>query len=215
MDASLTQKYLLCTLNNQGKYPVMDVEKGLCLVVGGILELLMNRITSLHEKKLFICKPLSAEMEYLLPVYQYIHRKEPVKLQSVVEYFSFNFSNKNLNHLMERVGDSLVAAGWARKEAGGLFRKTALYLPDAQAKDNVVQSLRAELLEDGSLTEDIIALTALLSKSGTLSQFFSTYEKKELKARLRSIKSSPENQLVTQMMDYIESLFALIVIAAT
>ena len=79
----------------------------------------------------------------------------------------------------------------------------------------VIQKIRAELLEEGELSDDIIALTALLHKSGDLSRYFSNYEKKALKTRLKSIKESCENQMVAKMVEYIETLFAMVVIAAT
>lgn len=212
---SLTQAYLLCTLNEKGRYSSMDLEKGICLVAGSILELLMDGVLRLDEKRISTALPLPAEKEYLRTVYERVRRKEPEKLESVMEYFSFNFSDKNLYALLGTIGDSLAAAGCAEKGEGGLLRKTPVYLPDAKAKDRVIQQMRAELLEDGALSEDIVALTVLLQKCGELSRYFSAYEKKDLKARLKSIKNSSENQLVTKMVEYIENLFALVIIAAT
>ena len=41
---SLTQEYLLSTLGEKGKYSSMQIEKGICLVAAGILELLMESL---------------------------------------------------------------------------------------------------------------------------------------------------------------------------
>lgn len=212
---SLTQEYLLCTLNKKGKYSSMDMEKGVCLVAGGILELLIEDVVRLEGKKISTIASLPEEKEYLRTLYEQIRKKQPVKLESIVEYFSFNFSNKNLYVLIDDIGDTLEKDGCVRKETGGLFGKTTLYLPNPRAKDAVIQNIRAELLEDGEISEDIVALTALLNKSGDLSRYFSAYEKKDLKARLKNINNSSENQIVNQMVEYIEDLFALIVVAAT
>ena len=214
-DLSLTQEYLLCTLNEKGKYSSFDMEKGACLVAGGVLELLMDGVVCLDGKKIATTGPLPVEKEYLRTVYEYIRREEPVKLESVMEHFSFSFSDKDLYALMGDVGDTLAEAGYIQKGMAGLLGKTVVYLPDPQAKDGVIQKIRAELLEDGELSEDIVALTALLQKSGELSRYFSAYEKKALKARLKSIKDSCENQLVTKMVEYIESLFMMAIIAST
>ena len=110
------------------------------------------------------------EKEYLRTVYEYIRREEPVKLESVMEHFSFSFSDKDLYALMGDVGDTLAEAGCVQKGMAGLLGKTVVYLPDPQAKDGVIQKIRAELLEDGELSEDIVALTALLQKSGLSEQ---------------------------------------------
>lgn len=78
-----------------------------------------------------------------------------------------------------------------------------------------MQSIRAELLENGALSEDVIALTALLNKSGDLQKYFSAYEKKDLKKRLKEIKEDPQNEMIQKAVDYVETLFLMVVVAAT
>jgi hypothetical protein len=206
---------MLCTIGEKGKYSSFDMEKQTCLVAGGILELLMDEIAVLEENKISVVAPLSPDQSYLQILYDQIQNKQPVKLERVVEAFSFSFSDKNLQALISGIGDALERSGCVQKEIGGLFGKTILYVPDAKAKDTVIQNIRAELLEDGEISEDVVALTALLNKSGDLSRYFSSYEKKNVNARLKEIKNSAENQVVTQIVEYIETLFALIIIAAT
>ena len=79
----------------------------------------------------------------------------------------------------------------------------------------MIQNIRAELLEEGELSEDIIALTALLDKSGELSRYFSAYEKKTLKARLKEIKENPQVEALQKVIEDIENLFMLMIVAAT
>ena len=79
----------------------------------------------------------------------------------------------------------------------------------------MIQNIRAELLEDGELSEDIIALTALLDKSGELSRYFSAYEKKALKARLKEIKENPQVKAFQKVLEDIDNLFVLLIVAAT
>ena len=81
--------------------------------------------------------------------------------------------------------------------------------------DCIVQSIRAELLEDGELSEDVVALTALLNKSGDIQKYFSAYEKKDLKKRLKEIKDNPQNKMIQKVAHYIDSLLVMIVVAAT
>ena len=96
------------------------------------------------------------------------------------------------------------------KKRSGLFGGKDLYIPNEADVDAVVQRIRAELLEDGELSEDVVALTMLLNKSGDLKQYFSAYEKKDLKKRLKEIKNDPQNEMVQKAVDYIDSMLCLV-----
>lgn len=211
---SLTQQYLLCVLNKNGKLPAFGLEKTLCLSASGVLELLMEDILGFDGKKLTVKAPLPEKMAYLRPVYQVVERKQPVKFESVVEYFSLAFTDQHMKELIDSIGGSLAQKGCAqREEKGGLFGGRVLYLPNEADVDSVVQSIRAELLEDGELSEDVVALTMLLHKSGDLQRYFSDYEKKDLKKRLKEIKNNPQNEMVQRTCEYVDSLLCLVIVA--
>lgn len=211
---SLTQQYLLCVLNKNGKLPAFGLEKTLCLSAVGVLELLMEDALSFDGKKLTVKSALPEEKAYLRPVYQAVERKQPVKFESIVEYFSLDFTDKHMNELIDSIGASLAKKGCVqREEKSGLFGGKDLYIPNEADVDAVVQSIRAELLEDGELSEDVVALTMLLNKSGDLKQYFSAYEKKDLKKRLKEIKNDPQNEMVQKAVDYIDSMLCLVVVA--
>lgn len=211
---SLTQQYLLCVLNKNGKLPAFDLEKTLCLSAAGVLELLMEDVLDFDGKKLTVKSPLPEEKAYLRPVYQVVERKQPVKFESIVEHFSLAFTDKHMNELIDSIGASLVQKGCVqREEKGGLFGGKDLYIPNEADVDAVVQSIRAELLEDGELSEDVVALTMLLHKSGDLQQYFSAYEKKDLKKRLKEIKNDPQNEMVQKAVEYVDSLICMVVVA--
>ena len=100
-------------------------------------------------------------------------------------------------------------------EQGGLLGGKTVYVPEPAALDAAVQEIRAELLEDGAPTEDIAALTLLLDRSGDLAKFFSAYEKKDLKKRLKALENDPQYALIKRVADYVEALLVMIVVAAT
>ena len=212
---SITQQYLLCTLNKNGKLPALGIEKILCLSTSGVLELLLEDVLAFDGKKLTVQSPLPGNKAYLQPIYEVVERKQPVKFETVVEYFSVTLTDKNISELIGAIGESLAQLGCVQKEKGGLFGTKDVYLPNDADIDFVVQGIRAELLEDGKLSEDVVALTALLNKSGDLQKYFSAYEKKDLKKRLKEIKNDPQNKLIEKAMDYIDALFCLIFVAAT
>ncbi|HJC90862.1 MAG TPA: GPP34 family phosphoprotein [Candidatus Mediterraneibacter excrementigallinarum] len=214
-DLSVTQQYLLCVLGKRGKFATFEIEKVMCLSTAGLLELLLDEIVELDDKKLSVKSALPIEKSYLSSIYNFIVQKQPVKFQKVIEYYSVTFTDRNINELLTAVGESLVQEGCAVREKGGIFGGKTVYIPDEKELDGVVQNIRAELLEEGELSEDIVALTALLEKSGDLMRYFSAYEKKSIRSRLKEIKESPQNEMIQKVSEYIDTLFMMFIVAAT
>lgn len=212
---SLSQEYLMCALNGKGKIPTFSFERIIAVAASAVVDLMMDDIIESDGKKLSIKKALPSEKSYLSPVYDFIEKKEPVGFKTVVEHFSVTFTSKNIDELVDSIGGSLVSAGCAQKEKRGMFGNKNAYIPDAKSVDSVIQNIRAEILEDGALSEDIAALTAILNKTGELMRFFSAYEKKDVKKRLKEIKENPENKEIAKVINYVEELMVIIVVSAT
>ncbi len=210
---SITQQYLLCILKKNGKLSTLEMEKTTCLAASGVLELLLDNVFSFDGKKLSVQAELPEDKIYLRSVYDVVKRKQPVKFENVVECFSFNFTDKYISSLIDGVGESLAELGCVQKEKGGFMNGRTVYIPNAADVDNIVQNIRAELLEDGELSEDIVALTALLNKSKDLQRYFSAYEKQALKKRLKEIKENPQSEMIQKVADYIDSMFLLFIVA--
>ena len=83
----------------------------------------------------------------------------------------------------------------------------------AEEKDRVIQKIRAEFLEEGQISEETVLLGCLLDKTSLLKKYFSAYEAKMLKQRLKELRKAPENKLINEMIDSVDTLIA--VIAAT
>ena len=210
---STTQQYFLCVLKKNGKISSLEMEKTTCLAASAIVELLMDNILTLDGKKLSVQAPLPEDKSYLRQVYYVVMKKQPVKFESVMECFSFNFTDKYMDGLIEDIGESLVNLGCVQKEKGGFMNGKTLYIPNADDVDHIVQNIRAELLEEGEISEDIVVLTALLNKSGDLQRYFSSYEKQALKKRLEEIRENPQNELIRKATEYIDTLFLLFIVA--
>ena len=95
----------------------------------------------------------------------------------------------------------------------GLFGNKEGYAPKKEVITGIIEKIRAELLEDGELSEDILALTILLDKSGQLKEYFSKFEQKELKGKLNAIRKSKTGTTVKDLLWYIDSLDASIMIS--
>ena len=212
---SISQKYLLCALSSKGKIPVLSFERIIAMAAAGVVDLMIDGVVETDGKKLSVKKPLLTDKSYLSPIYNYIEKKQPVNFKTVIEHFSVTFTGKNSDELIDSIGGSLVTAGCVKQEKRGIFGNKNAYIPDEKAVDNIVQNIRVEILEDGELTEDIAALTVILDKTGTLMKFFSAYEKKAVKQRLKEIKNNPENKEIAKVIKYVEELMVIIVVSAT
>ena len=60
-----------------------------------------------------------------------------------------------------------------------------------------------------------MALTVLLNKSGDLTKYFSAYEKKGLKNRLKEIKEHPVSDEIARVINYVDTMLMMVVVAAT
>ena len=91
-------------------------------------------------------------------------------------------------------------------------RKRKNYVPTKQAVHDVVDLIRSELLEDGEITEDIACLVALLERSKIMKEYFSSFEQKEIRHKLKEIVNSDSGLLIKEMIDYIENLIAIMTV---
>ncbi len=208
-DLTLTQAYLLCLLNEKGKVPAMDVDGQVCLVAGGLVELWLDGCIEIDQKKVTALKALPADKEHLRTLYAYVSQSKPVSLEKVVEGFHYSVTNRLFNELLEGIGDSLNRAGQVALGQGGLMGDKKTYVPQKDAVNAVVGQVREELLEDGEMTQEVAALAALLERSGAMKTYFSKFELKQMKERLKAVMDAPAGKVIKEMADALESLITV------
>lgn len=207
-DLSITQQYLVCTVNEKGVLPGYEQKAVACLVVCGLLELQMEQCISISDKKITVCAPLPERMAYLEPLYGALDQGKPVKAASVVEAYTITFTNKKLNTLVDALLHSLEQAGVTQPVKAGLLGGKEGCAPKKETVTRIIEAIRAELLEDGEVSEEVAALTALLDKSNRLKDYFSRYEQKELKKKLEAIRASETGAFIKEMLQHIDALAA-------
>lgn len=207
-DLSIIQKYLLCAVNEKGILSSLGTEKPVCFVAAGLLELQLEGCLALEGKKAEVTGSLPENRQYLRPLYDFITEKSPVKIEKIVEAYRIAFTDRRMNELLAAVGGSLAALGMVEEGKAGLLGTKAVYVPTREAVRSVVEELRSELLEEGPVTEDAAALTVLLDKGKCLKPYFSQFEQKEMRQKLKSLADSPEGQMVKTMVEHIETLIA-------
>lgn len=69
--------------------------------------------------------------------------------------------------------------------------------------------MRAELLEEGEYSDEAAALGVLLDKGNCMKEYFSKFEQRQLRGRLRTLSQTEAGRRVQQMMDYVYNMIAV------
>jgi len=213
-DLSIAQEYMICTVNGKGTISGNNEKAVVCLVVSGLLEMQLAKCISINNKKLSVCADLPEDMAYLKPLYNVINQGKPMKVAKAVEAYTVAFTNKKLYELEDALMESLKEASVVEPVKAGLLGNKESYAPKKDIVTGIIEKIRAELLENGEISEDVIALTALMDKTGNLKDYFSKYEQKELKNKIKAIKKSEAGTLAKEMIEHIEALEMAAIIPA-
>ena len=214
-DLTLSQTYLICAVNEKGKLFSFNTEKMVCLVAAALLELQMDGCVSIDKKYVTVTGPLPEGKGHLRPLYDYLQGPKPVKTERLLEEYTYSVTDARLKELLSAIGDSLAALGLVEPVQRGLLGQQRGYLPTREAINGVVDMVRAELLEEGEVTEDVAALVILLEKGKSLKPYFSAFEQKEMKAKIQAIVQTPAGKLVRDMVEYVEGVIAMMAVMVT
>lgn len=211
-DLSITQEYMVCTVNGKGTISSYNQKAIACLIVSGLLEMQLSKCISISDKKISVCSELPEHMTYLKPLYNVINQGKPLKVEKAAEAYTNAFTNKKLYALEVAVMESLKEADVVESVKAGLLGNKESYAPKKEIITGIIEKIRAELLKDGEISEEVIALTALMDKTGNLKDYFSKYEQKELKNKVEAIKKSDAGTLAKEMIEHIEALDMAVII---
>lgn len=211
-DLSITQEFFLCSLDKKGRLPVFGNEVSVCILAGGLIELMMRKCIKIDEKNVvYKTGDLSKDLTYLKSLFDWIGESKPMKIERIAQEYVLSFNSKRLNILKGDLGMSLVDGNFVRIKKGGIFGNKTYFAPNLDEVDRIIQKIRAELLEEGKVSDETVALVSLFQKSHQIKKYFSKYESDRLKTRLREIKETSSNKLVKRMVDYVDEMVAVIV----
>ncbi len=213
-ELSIAQEYLLCSLNEKGKLPVMSTEVPACILAGGLIELMVSGCIQMEGKTVQIAGEPAESQAYLKSLYGFISQLKQAKLEKIAGEYCLSFTGKRMNTLVTDIGNSLAGAGCVSIHEGGFLSGRPSFVPSHDAVDKVIQKVRAEMLESGAMTDETTALTSLLEKSHQIKRYFSSYEAGQLNARLKEIRETSPNRMIKQMVEYIDSMIAVIAVTA-
>lgn len=207
-DLTVTEKYLIVSLTDRGKLPLLGVEVPSCLVVAGLFDMVFDGVVEIGAKKrLKAVKELPDNLSFLRCLYDMIIENPKLTPDKLVSEHMLTFTGKRLTNYLKAVAGSLAEKGLADLEKDG-----EVCFPKDGEKDKIIQEIRAELMEDGVVSKEILLLIALMYKGQQIKKYFSKYEADCLKKRIKEMKKTEIGELVSEAVDYIT---CLIVIAAT
>lgn len=217
--ATITEKYALCALEE--KKNLYNHEIGAYLIASMIVEMMEDGNLEIAEKnkvKLLGREPAQAYSKQLYDIIKEMGKPE-IPLKKIIEKLCFGFSHKQLNSIVDLLKEALLEAGFLSAEDKKRFlgSKESL-VSDETALNRVIEEIRAALLGDGVLTEDMVLLASLLSSSKFLKSIFTKREKDELKKRLKEIKDTETGKRVKAAQDAIADMHLMmvaVVVAAT
>ena len=152
-DLSITQEYMICTVNGKGTISSYNQKAVACLVISGLLEMELAKCISINDKKASVCAELPEGMAYLKPLYNVINQDKPMKISKVIEAYTVAFTNKKLYELEDALMASLQEAGVVEPVKAGLLGNKDSYTPQKDIVTGIIEKIRAELLEDGEISE--------------------------------------------------------------
>ena len=103
------------------------------------------------------------------------------------------------------IEDELIS----REEKKGLIGNKEVIIINDDKFNNIVEEVRAEILENGNLTDDVILLSSLLNATKFLKNIFTKYEKERLESRLKEIKQTEISEKVKIAQDVINDMSAI------
>ena len=211
-DLSIVQKYMVCTVNEKGVFPFASVEeRTLGLVAAGLLELEMEGSISIDGRKVSVSGKLPEHRPYLEPpgrIWSPSMRLSRKNKRSRSTWWWMPITSAGRTSGSKRCGTRWGArwSSWRRRRPArpacwaGLLGKQTGYLPAPEEVRSVVEQMRAELLEDGPVCDDTAALVVLLEQVKCLKVYFSDFEQKAIREKIKAIVDTPEGKIVKDMM---------------
>lgn len=210
-ELSVTQQYLICALNENGKLSGDENLKSICLVISGLLELRNGGF--IEEKNgTVICKDKAmGENSYLQPLYQSIHNSKKVTtMEEIVTDYVVSITGKKFNTFFHAIGNSLVDCKCAVLK-NGILRGSQFYLPDKECKEDLSNKIRVVISEEREVSKEMLTLIYLLEKSESLKQLIPKEERKQVKVRVNELKTATYLDDISKIVDHV---FAKVVACA-
>ena len=213
---NITEKYALCMLKEKRKF--YETELTSHLLVSMIIEMMLDGNLEISNKSKVRLTDKTATANYNIQLYNAIKRRkfagilkktDEIPFKDIITLVCYSFSNKTMKSIVEPLKEKMVEDELiSLEEKKGLIGNKEVIIINDDKFNNVVEEVRAEILENGNLTDDIILLSSLLNATKFLKNIFTKYEKERLESRLKEIKQTEISEKVKIEQDVINDMSA-------
>ena len=189
----------------------------MCCVTSGVIDLHLNDCVSISDEKrptVSTTAELPSTLHHLLPIYQRISEKGPIKLNKLVEQYMMGRSGPR-TQLIDSLGNSLVAAGAATPQVSGILKRSTGYVPDSHNLDRLRSAISAETSSTDAPTRNTVILATLLERSKLLKEYFSRDERARIKDMVKKHADSQADTLIKKTIAHIDALITLLITSAS
>lgn len=205
---TITQEYFALTTDKNGNIPPMRKDQSNAgIVVAGFMDLLLNDIVIVDNKKIIVEKELPKELEHLITLYNYLNEKS----RNCNKMMSDFYVGSNIKQLTTQVGESLVSEGVASHGKGGMFGPKITYITQNDYREEMLCNIKTALKAESKISSHDIALIFILKETKNLQQYFSKHEYDETKSKLKEMKKDPQNKQLATMIHYIDEMITMMI----
>ena len=197
---SLSQQYLLFTMNRQGKNSSLNYYVGMCLVMAGLLDLQKANVLELNNKEvILLSNELPEDLQYLDCLLEKITGLKKKRIEAIANAYGTTFFEKDIKQLVSQIRDSLI-------EAEEVSIKKISHSLAYIAKEETVAKLVFRLENMNPLDRDGLTLAILLKKSSILKKYIEKEKRKILEAKIREAKNEPVSKQTNTMISQLDWL---------
>jgi len=207
----------LCSIDDKGNIPSFEFTHiTACLIASGIMELYdCGYVEFDNENKLLIFAPLDKDLLYLKPLYDIIlSHKKNMTVKELSEIYLWGFNNKSLEKFLMSLGSSLVLiSSTVERYSNDLFGSKKKYIPQPEDVTSIIENIRVEVFERGTMNKETVRLVALLDKSNIIKRYFSKTDTQSLKKHLRAICDNKTHSVLKEILDFTDKILAAVIIS--
>ncbi|MGM0166749.1 hypothetical protein IGI39_001711 [Enterococcus sp. AZ135] len=206
---SLSQQYLLFTMNRQGKISSVNYYVGMCLVMAGLLDLQKTGVIELDKKEIIVhSQDLPTDIQYLDCLLEKVISLKRKRIEKIATAYGATFFEKDLKQLVSQIRSSLIDAD----EVAVKNDSTSLaYI----AKEVTISKIVARLENLNQMDHDGLSLAILLKKSSILKKYIDKDVRKVLDMKIKKVKKDPVSQQTQTMLSQLDWLVGSLVVVTS
>lgn len=206
---SVSQEFLICSVNEKGKISSLNTNIPICIVSGALLELKLNDCIEINKNMITVINPLPQGLSHLKSLYEFINKSDYINMKKLMETYNLSLTGKNINELIKDIGNSLDSLNLVEVKKAGFMDIRDAYIPQREAIHNIIDKIRSEMLEDVQVTDEVALLVILLDKSNILKKYFSEFEKKDINDKIQKFAKTSQGKMVNDMIEHITMIMVM------